>query len=544
LDLIRLLRRQTQLCVVAAICANFMLDSTLLGPLPDLKPFAALSPALAIAARVVDALRHLALGQSWLAWDTFNEVHASLSSPQAAGMDGLTAIALRNSTLGYLCALEVEHACPNASAHLDDYSRWMPHNAQSMRARYWFAIGDPTNWLLARKQSELLSVESNSLLETRHTDTAAYLAMFSLADDVLGLRRVHGELKEIAATRPGWRYRVGLAQCHVLRCQSHADDALAIAELSFASVPAEHPDFVAAAVAHVESAIDAQANEAARVAALSYLERARSAAQPTARIELVLARAHAELDEHDSAETHFATAMHAFEQRQVRGLLLGRALEIGARVALRRGDARTFAERADQCAQHYAVKRSPSLTARFGKLLRDAARAGLVPTETPNVADRTAPSAALQKLAVSADDSQFYAAALDFLVKSSGASSAFLYVCANEGLRAVAGTDSISAAADSSLIDRVAREHYERERAGGDASTTLGPATIAHKNEILTLWPCALSRPDVHGRTIEGIVVFVSDSPAGTGIPRASLEHLATLITLHSESISRASSLR
>jgi hypothetical protein len=543
--LIRILRRQTQLCLTTGVCANFLADTSLLDPIPDIRPYAPLSPALAIAAQVLDGLSKQARGQSWLAWDVFDEVHAWVFSEAAEAVDGLTRIALRVSTLGYLCALETEHASPTTLLHLDQYAQYMPHNAQSMRARYYLAGGDLARSVAARKECELLSLQSNSLPETRNTETTSYLGMYSLSDDLLGLRRVCAELTEVAAARSGWRFRLTIAQCQILRCQDRCEDALSIAEEALAQVPTLHIDFVAAAATHLELLSATDRFEAARHAALQYLERAREGGAPSFRIELALALACAELGDHAAADSYYAGAMRALESRQVHGLLLGRALEMGARVALRRGDSKQFAERAEQAAHAYALKQNPSLAPRFAKLMRDAARAGLVVAEAaPNLVTTLAASAAaLKELASTTDDHGFYAGALEFLVKRSGASGAFLYLPSKGGLRRVAGTESLHWT-DTSALDRVATEYYARELEGEAPETLDLPTQIATASHThgtgMTLWPCVLARPNVAGRTIEGVVVFVSSSVAGAGIPRSSLEQLAILLTSRGDSIAPA----
>jgi hypothetical protein len=541
LDLLRLLRRQTQLCLTTGVCANFLADPSLLDPIPDIRPYAPLSPALAVAVQVLDGLSKQARGQSWLAWDVFDEVHAWMFSEAAEAIDGLTLIALRVSTLGYLCALETEHATPKTLLHLDQYAQYMPHNAQSMRARYYLACGDVASSIAARKESELLSLQSNSLPETRNTETASYLGMYSLSDDLLGLRRVCAELTELAATRQGWRFRLTLAQCQILRCQNRCEEALSIAEASLSRVPTLHIDFVAAAATHLELLLATERFEAARHAALQYLERAREGGAPSFRIELALAQACAELGSHSAAHAYYASAMRALESRQVHGLLLGRAIEMGARIALRQGDAKTFRERADLAVHAYALKQNPSLAPRFATLMRDAARAGLiiVAEAAPNLVTTAAASTgALKELASITDDSGFYAGALEFLIRRSGANAAFLYVPSKDGLRRVAGTNLHWT--DTSALDQVATEHYERERAGEALETSDLPTQIATASHThgtgMTLWPCVLARPNAAGRTIEGVVVFVSSSLAGAGIPRSSLEELATLMTSRSDS--------
>jgi tetratricopeptide (TPR) repeat protein len=533
LDLIGLMRRQTQLCITTPVCAAFLADTSLLAGIPDLTPFVSLSPALALAQRLVEGLCKLARGQTWLAWDALRELHNQLASPQTEAIDGLTLLALRMTAIGYLSVCEAEHASPETLAHLDQYAKYMAHNAQSVRARYYFALGDLKGWASARQQSELLSVQSNSLLETRHADTTAYLGLFALSEDLLGLRRVHGEIAELTKTRPGWRYRESIARCQILRLEGRAAEALAVAESSLTSVPVLHGDFVHAAWTHLELLLATEDWDAARKAGQDYLERARAAGLPGFRLELALAHACAELGELDAAERVYGEALRTLESRDVRGLLLGRAFETGARVALRRGDATAFDARARSCADHYAIRHNPALASRFTQLMRDAARAGVVGS-SPQGQDAPA-DLALRALAAAADDDVFYAAVLDHLVKRSGALGGFLYVPMPDGLRCVARSEGVTCT-DSASVDRAAGEYYARSRPDADADldqpTKLATtAASTSRSGELTLWPYALSRSIGHHRAIEGVVVFLSDSASGAGISSASLEDLASLLT-------------
>lgn len=544
LDLLRALRRQTQVCLSSAVCASFMADSSLLEGLPDLMPFVALSPALAIAACVLDGLSKQARGQTWLAWDEFQKAHGQLFGPSAEAIDGLTLVGLRVATLGYLGAIEAEHACPELPAHLEQYTPLMAHSAMSLRARYSFANGDLAACTAARKQCELLSVQGNALMETRNTETTSYLALYTLADDLLGLRRAYTEIVPVAKNRPGWQFRVAIARCQILRCQNRIAEALMLAESVLVNVPVEHIDFAGAASTHLELLLAARRFEDARRQGDSYLERSRAASIPTFRVEFSLAVALAELGEHDAAEKICAHVIRDLDQRRVGGLILGRAYETSARVALRRGDSRNFSERADRCAIHYAVHQNPTLATRFGKLMREAARAGLISSEpVSGISEQASAVAALRELA-STDDNAFYTGALDFLVKRAGAAGGFLYVCTKTGLRRVAATRDTEWS-DMSEVDRAAAAHYERQLGGDMDSMTVDftsqqpqlTGTEHYGTRGRTLWPCVLTRPRIGDHTIEGVVMLVGESGTQHGVPRNNLDQVAALMTLRSETI-------
>ncbi|HKU45101.1 MAG TPA: AAA family ATPase, partial [Polyangiales bacterium] len=526
LDLVHALRRQTQLCMTTAVCANFLAEPRLLDHLPDLRPFAALSPALGFAARMLDGLCKLARGQTWLASDTFAATYAQLAGAEGAAIDPVTLVVLLTSSLGYLCSIEAELGSPQTPAHLDAYAPHMPHNALSLRARYLLAIGDVAGAAAARKQSELASVQGNSLLETRNTETTGYLTIAALSDDLLGLRRAEADVAEVAKTRPGWQPRLAIAQSHVLRCEGRALEAVALAERALAQLPALHADFTAAAAAHLEALLAAGRSQAAKAAAARHLETAAAAGAPTYRLELAAAQAHAELAEHDAAELCYATALRALEARQASGLVLGRAFEIGARIAFLRGDAREFAARSESCASCYAVRHNAALAARHGRLVRDAMRVLPDAHKRPSQSADGMSSGTLRELGSRVDDDDFYANALAYLVKCSGAAGGYLYVCANDGVRRVAQTQGITPS-EGAELDRMASEQCQAQDAPVDATQLESQARPAR-----AIWPCVIARNDGLGRSIEGVVLFVSHPESGPGIPRANLEQLATLMTM------------
>jgi hypothetical protein len=79
-----------------------------------------------------------------------------------------------------------------------------------------------------------------------------------------------------------------------------------------------------------------------------------------------------------SAREHADTAVAACEARGANGVSLGLALEMRARVALHAKDAAAFNTYAQRCREPYQAGENPALAARFERLLRDGADAGLV----------------------------------------------------------------------------------------------------------------------------------------------------------------------
>jgi hypothetical protein len=244
MDLIRLIRRQTQLCITSAVCAEFMADPTLLAGMPDLLPFAPLAPALGIAVQVIGGLEKLAQGQTgslgmrwWPRRRSSRDLppHRSIRRPWSRSRRPVSDFFARSN--------------PSTGARIFRHTRnALPRSCRTMRkarslASYLFA--DAPAARAARKRSELLSVHMHSMLETKNTEAAAYATLYALSDDLIGLRQVQDTLIEMARTRPGWRPRADLLSCHVLRCQGRIAPARALIAATLAVLDHAHVDFAA-----------------------------------------------------------------------------------------------------------------------------------------------------------------------------------------------------------------------------------------------------------------------------------------------------------
>jgi serine/threonine-protein kinase len=544
LDLLRMIRRQTQLALSAAVCANFMADPSILNALPNLSPFASLSPALAIAARIADGLAMLARGQSWRAWDTFAAARAELAALPAGALDSLTMIALKLPALGYLGAIKAEHGCADAPSHLDEYAQLNPHNAESLRARYYLAIGHPQLAAAARKNCELLSIQSNSMPETRKTELAAYLAIYALSDDLLRLRQIHDAIQDVAKTRPGWTFRASLARAHMLRCRGKHDEGLGLIREPLRLLARDHSDFVGGAAAHVELLNGARHFDEAVRTGEQYLTEAKEHAAPLFRIELALARAHGELGHAERADVHWVSALNALETRGAAGILIGRAHEVGARLAICRRDSIRFAERSKACATYYAVHQNPPLAAVYARLLRDAARKGIGAHSAEfgtDMGERI--RSAIRELAGVTSDSDFYARALQLIVEYSGAEGGYLFARSPLGLRRVATAGRV----DSSGVvdpDLEAERYYARALQLEDTLTESGDRgseqaalinTAAASGSAIGLVPCPLRRRTKHGESIDGLALLAMNSSSSTMLPSQNLDQLATLMTFRGD---------
>ncbi|HEX4334519.1 MAG TPA: protein kinase [Polyangiaceae bacterium] len=371
LDPVNAVRRLCQLSISTALCARFMADPHLLRGIPDLSPFAPLSPGVALAVRLVSAMGMLVRGQDWEAWDAINGLREELRAIPSDGLDPLTRLSLESVALGQLCALEAEYACATALQHIDEYTPRSANMAESCRARYYLAEGLLAQSELARRNFEILSVRPGSSREARIIELPTYLVLHAISDDVLGLKRTLGGIAEVAKTRPHWASRVALASAHLHRCRGEIAAGLATIERSLDELPPEHGDWAPSAALRI-ALLDLAGNPAAAVdAGVAYLAESRERRVPPVGIMLSLALAFANAGNSEAAEEHVTLARLALEARGVSGIHLGRCYEVGACIASLRGDRAAFKERADACARYYRRGENPVLTARYDALFRE-----------------------------------------------------------------------------------------------------------------------------------------------------------------------------
>ncbi|HEX3594200.1 MAG TPA: protein kinase, partial [Polyangiaceae bacterium] len=317
LDPVNAVRRLCQLSISTALCARFMADPHLLAGIPDLSPFAPLSPGVALAARLVSAMGMLVRGQDWEAWDAIDRLRAELRAIPTEGLDALTRLSLESVALGQLCALEAEHACATALQHIDEYTPRAANMAESCRARYYLAEGMLAKSELARRNFEILSVRTSGSREARIIELPTYLGLHAMSDDVLGLKRTLGAIAEVARTRPRWKSRVALASAHLHRCRGEIGVGLATIERSLAELPPEHGDWAPSAALRI-ALLDLAGNPAGAVdAGVAYLAESRKRRVPPVGLMLSLALAFANAGNEEAAEDHVNLARVALEARGV-----------------------------------------------------------------------------------------------------------------------------------------------------------------------------------------------------------------------------------
>jgi hypothetical protein len=517
MDVVSALRRQTQIGVAAAVIANFMSEARIAEAVPDLTPFRVLSPALDGAAQVIDALSKLARGQTWLAWDALIEAQRYLRDPAATQLDALTRMLLDRVVSGYVCELNADFGTNTALALIDEYAVQMPDLAASHRTRYCLAQGNLSAAAEARRRFEVLSVRTGALANARIIELPAHLTVYTLCGDVIGLRRTHRMLQEVARTRPGWQTRVDFAQAQLLRWRGELDAGLSRLEALLGQTPPPHPDWQLAAASKLGMMIVAKRSKEAVGLGSDYLARARDANLPDYLLRCMLAQACLDIEDGAQAEQHFGRAVEQLEQRGAQGVLPGCAYEVGARIAGARGDADLFQTRADICGMHFRLGKHPALTARYNALRRTgmlrermAEHGGAVQTVTVNAFGDTVLASLRQLASKALDDASFYRGLLDVVLDNAGAVGGILYVKQDGGLQRVAFAGDVATLPDLDLdiARRFALGHPEEQDDQDETASVTDTQSFTQPPVGAAIGKYALECSEAGERSLAGALVL------------------------------------
>jgi tetratricopeptide (TPR) repeat protein len=397
---------------------------------------------------------------------------------------------------------------------------------------YYMANADVVEASRAREQCELLTLRAGATNDTRLTRWQTSAFLYPYADDLMGLKRTLEGLELVCAKRPGWRFTRDLCRAHVLRCRGKLDEALAVLERSLAVLPDAHYDFGPSAEAHLLLLTQLGRLNEALAMGTQYIERAQALDIPTAWLELALSLCLAALDRHADAETHWRTALSALSGRDIGGVHLGYAYEVGARIALRRDDQEAFAERRDRCAQYYLPGRYPALAAKYNRLVEAADTSPATKAASPSSASALGPIQMQTALSQCRDRLHRGEQALGWLCEQTGASSGFLF-----GLRG----GFLEPLADESVVPpdmlAVAQSYFGRELEGAlDVTLTEMfdgvPKSDVSSSRLPGYVPILLRATDELGEFVVGVAMLQLRGPLRMPSPRFLLSLSQVLLAM------------
>lgn len=367
------LRALPRIASVVAVCARFLLEPELFSLVPDFEPLTTLSPALSFSYRIVETYRiNLAKGAHWQTWDRARALYADVLATPAEQLDARSRYTFELVSLSGVCLQECQHAAEGALASCDALSRLQPDQAENYRSLYHLASGDLEAAEAARKRCELLALRSGATDDTRPQRHTALMEVYTVSEDLIGLKRLVDELDEVIKVRPGWHFKRRRAQLQALYCQGQVNEALQGVLDTLQELPVPHNEWAGLAELHVHLLTEAQRPGDACEVGAAYLARARDLNVPTTKLELAVALALAASGQEVAAERAWTSALAALSERGVGGILVGYAYEVGATVALCRGDPEAFAMNARRCGEYYLPGRYPALAAKHERLLGKA----------------------------------------------------------------------------------------------------------------------------------------------------------------------------
>ncbi|MBN1654410.1 MAG: protein kinase [Deltaproteobacteria bacterium] len=447
------IKRLAQTCIQTAIVSYYLASPELLEEIPDLSPLTSLSPAVDLVQRLTRATSKIAKGQVFEGWSEFKILYSYAVKLDPTQIDAMTLASLKWSALGFLCAHESEYAAASAPAYIDECQSHLPTLAQSCRVRYLHALGDAAATKEALRNFEIMSVQAGAQDETRNSLLAAQIRAFILSDDLMGLKQSLHKLEKIVETRPGWKYRLALTNANYLRCCGKLQPALAVIEESLADMSETHPDWALSAATRVILLTLLGRYESARDLGFDYLERSKQLNVPSVHIDLALALCLSRLEQYPSAQKCFESALVELGQRGVGGVLLGYCHEVGARVAIRKGDLQAFVDHCAKCRELYKIETNSVLALKYSGLMREAeTREQLGPANELEAIQGVCGARSdvdreiIERLTVvstSHGARDLYEEALAIAVQRTEARGGLLYLCTGEGLKRVCATGGL-----------------------------------------------------------------------------------------------------
>ncbi len=352
------------------------LDVPYLRSLPDLAPFAPISPALAVVARLLEGMGERYAGRFERACEIYREVLERTGQPDRAGLD---ASYCEYTRLGVMNGLDMMESCLGRSTRREWGLRTAAHpafqvNAVATRGLYHLFQGDVRAADQCRRQVERLRIETRQMYDG--ASLTWEIVAHVIAEDLTRVREAFAQIAVLAERYVPWRaveHYASAAYHRIRRDPARAlpeiEAALAIARAGehvlWSQIAATHIAVLCDLGRHAEAlAIADRCVTEAQRAGLGYL------AEP---VWLSLAVCQAHVGRASAAATADASIarLHA---REVRGLNLGAAHEARARVALLLRDSSSFEQHAELCYEAYGCYRNPALLAKYRRLRQLAER--------------------------------------------------------------------------------------------------------------------------------------------------------------------------
>lgn len=337
-----------------------------------------------------------------------------------------------------------------------------------------------------RRDAELARLQSRvaSMFSTLGQELEAH----ALARDLTGVKQVKAAIARMARQAPGWQPVLEVAEAHYLHLCGDLTGALRTAAAVSDGGDNLSPWCIQARTLAAELLVELDRPEQALAACAPALAFCEQDAPHLARgLSCALTLAEAALGRFDEARARVQRVIEALNALGVTGLLLGRAYECRARVAIAMRDPAAFAAAAERVAEHYQCSTHSLLGASYERLLDDARRARILVTEEDSQDSlRAQIRGALAPCRGPAERAQ---RALELLCGGQPATCGYLFLATRSGLQRVAQTPGLNGPGE---LTRFAELCFEAETQDGVVTMTAADLTaLACNNHGTSQWKAA-----------------------------------------------------
>jgi hypothetical protein len=516
--------RLAQTVMMAVGLAGRSLDYELLAGMPSLAPLVPLSAALGVVQRDVEATLLILSGRVDAARNTFLEVLERLEQPDRAGLEGSYYAHLHLSVIMAIGQLEVALGMSTAE-------RWAPAldtdplfavTACQLRLQGALIAGDLRKAEEHRAAGERLQIQNcpAQLFEGLHL--LSQVIAQAEAEDLLRVKQSASDIENMARQFPAWQPCLHFARGTYQALRGDVEQGLAELELALSTAPlGRHLAWAA-----IGQRLLQLLNRAGRYgetlqrgnAMLAALDQHELTSEAY-RILAPLALAEAALGDPATGQRYAETAINALEMRGAKGVMLGFAYEMRARVALHAMDAAAFDAFAPLCEEQYRAGQNPALIGRYKRLLRDAGATEIatsleteLPVTTMASEDNAVSLATLLSSCKGA--SERAERALQLITQQSQAQGGYLFTLQSEGPVLVARYGTVLPLPDldrlvSAQLTAAIVEQEDQEETTIDAAPERRPTTSTGSAEWAGYTPMLLSAIDASSVTVVGLAVML-----------------------------------
>jgi hypothetical protein len=533
----QLVRTVSALTGIAALA----FDLSYLREAPDLAPLGSLTPTIGTIYNLTRGMEYRLTGSIEQARALYCEMLERLESSDHGGLDLGNLLFTRAGLLNALGLLDSGSGLPSCIAYADALEAIPAFdlNAVLIRMLHLLFQGDGIGAEHRREQADRMRLQTGSRPMYGGGHLIWELQAHAISEDLTRMRHVIDEIAPLAKLYPGWQpiLHYGVAEHQRMR----GSPWKAVGEIEAAlrlAAPGGHQIWPALAVSHVRVLLDLERPDEAIARARSNVLAAQTAfgrVPPVLHLVLSFAEAHAATDGRAVDPAHVIAradaAIAELIDSGVRGIRVGFAHELRARIALLQKDSASLDRQLKLCRAAYCAYDNPALVAKYQRLDEHAGNArGVTPFEA-RVAKHDASSESMLRVAAAFESchtpAKRAAAALRLLLEQSGARAGFFFSVGPVGAvcEARAGEDELDpelvANVDNYLHDAIDATNTTQSDTGTTQAIAPEWASIAGQRYV----PVLLSHSAEGALNVVGIAALAvhGDQPLSNTLELASM---------------------